>query len=105
MASPADIEMYVGLRVLIGKEEELGDDQVGDLVVDAAGDEDNAVLEQTREDVHLALAPAGGLDNKRYPLTDYGHRILPHSRVCMLSWGQRRRTGYRRFAGLVALAV
>jgi hypothetical protein len=49
--------------------QELGDDQVRDLVVDRAAEEDDALVEQPRVDVELALAARRALDDHR----DQGH--------------------------------
>ncbi len=47
------------------EEEELGDDQIGDHVVDRRADEDDPVLEQPGEDVVGALTAAGLLHHER----------------------------------------
>ena len=60
-----DVEVDVLLRVLGLEEQQLGDDQVGDVVVDRRAEEDDAVLEQARVDVVGALAAAGLLDDDR----------------------------------------
>jgi hypothetical protein len=45
--------------------EELCDHEVGDLVVDRSADEDDALIEQAREDVEGPLAAGGLLDHHR----------------------------------------
>ena len=45
--------------------QQLGDDEVGDLVVDRRAEEDDALVEQPRVDVVLALAARGALDDHR----------------------------------------
>jgi hypothetical protein len=45
--------------------QELGHDEVGDLVVDRRAEEDDALVQQAREDVELALAAGGALDDHR----------------------------------------
>ena len=55
--------MDVVLRILRLEEQQLGDDQVGDLIVDGRAEEDDAVLEQARVDVVGALAPPGLFDD------------------------------------------
>jgi hypothetical protein len=45
--------------------DELGHDQVGDLLVDLATEEDDAVIEQARVDVERALSASGLLDDHR----------------------------------------
>src|SRR5580765_5714344 len=42
---------------------QLGDDEVGDLIVDRGADEDDPLVEQTGVDVERALATRGLLDN------------------------------------------
>jgi hypothetical protein len=53
--------------VLVGVDrlqvQQLGDDQVGDLVVDRLAEEHDALVEQARVDVVLALAPGAALDD------------------------------------------
>jgi hypothetical protein len=43
--------------------QQLGDDQVGDLVVDGGAEEDDAVVEQAGVDVVLALSAGAALDD------------------------------------------
>jgi hypothetical protein len=47
----------------VGQEEQLGDDEVGHVVVDGGAEEDDAVLEQPRVDVEGPLAAVGGFDD------------------------------------------
>ena len=49
--------------------QELRDDEVRDLVVDRRAEEDDALVEQARVDVVLALAAGGALDDRG----DQGH--------------------------------
>ena len=65
-AGRVDVEVDVLVRVLGLEEEQLGDDQVGDVVLDGVAQEDDALLEQPAVDVVGALAPAAALD-------DHGH--------------------------------
>ena len=44
----------------------LGDHEVRDLVADLVAEEDDALVEQPREDVEAALAPRGLLDDDGY---------------------------------------
>jgi hypothetical protein len=53
--------------------QELGDDQVGDLVVHGGAEEDDPLVQKTRVDVVLALAARGSLDHHR----DQGHGPHP----------------------------
>ena len=55
-ARAVHVEVDVLLRVLGLQEEHLGDDQVGHVVFDVARQEDDALLEEPREDVVRALA-------------------------------------------------
>ncbi len=45
--------------------QQLGDDQIRDLVVDRRAEEDDALVEQPAVDVELALAACGLLDHHR----------------------------------------
>ena len=58
-----DVDGDVGVGVLALEVQQLGDDQVGDVVVDGRAEEDDAIDEQTRVDVEGALAAAGALDD------------------------------------------
>ena len=71
-ARAVDVDVDVLLRVLGLEEEELGDDQVGDHVVDRRPDEDDVVLEQARVDVVGPLAAGRLLHDHR----DQGAREL-----------------------------
>ena len=62
-AGRVDVEVDVLLGILHLQEQELGDDQVGHLVVDRRADEDDPVLEQAGIDVHRPLAAAGVFEN------------------------------------------
>mmetsp|Transcript_5165 Transcript_5165/g.8140 ORF Transcript_5165/g.8140 Transcript_5165/m.8140 type:complete len:253 (+) Transcript_5165:312-1070(+) len=52
-ARGVDVEGDVLGRVLVGEVEELGDEDVGDLVVDSLSEEDDAVLEEAGDDILL----------------------------------------------------
>ena len=58
-AGRVDVQLDVTLGVFVVEEEKLGDDQVCDLVIDGKAQEDDALLQQERVDVHGALAAAG----------------------------------------------
>src|SRR5204863_3837893 len=60
-----DVDREVLVWVLRLEVEELGDDQVGDLVVDGGSEEDDALVQQARVDVERALAARGLLDHHR----------------------------------------
>ena len=62
-AGRVDVQADVLLRVLRLEEEELGDDQVGEVVLDRVAQEDDPLAQQARVDVVGALPPAGGLDD------------------------------------------
>jgi hypothetical protein len=55
-----DVEGDVLFGVLVGQVEELGDQNVGDLVIDALSQQKDSVLEQSRQNVHLS---ATGIDD------------------------------------------
>ena len=65
-AGRVDVQADVLLRVLGLEEQELGDHQVGEVVLDRVTQEDDPLAQQPRVDVVGALPPAGGLD-------DHGH--------------------------------
>jgi hypothetical protein len=60
-----DVELDVLVRVLMSQEEHLGDDQVGDLIIDRSTQEDDAVLQQPRVDVERSLTPVRAFDDHR----------------------------------------
>src|SRR3989304_4951696 len=64
-AGRVDVQADVLLRVLGLQEQELGDDQVREVVLDLVADEDDPFLQQPRVDVVGALSAAGGLDDHR----------------------------------------
>ena len=66
-ASPGavDVKMDVGLGVLMGQNKHLGDDEVGDRVVDRGSQDDDAVLEQAGIDIHRPLFTAASFDDDR----------------------------------------
>ena len=72
-AGAVDVEVDVGLVVLVGQDEHLGDHDVGDLVVDGRAQEDDAVLEQAGVDIHRPLFATAPLDDDR----DQWHGCVP----------------------------
>ena len=58
-----DVHEDVLLRVLGLEEQQLGGDERGHMVLDRAGDEDDPLAQQPRENVEAALAPVGLLDD------------------------------------------
>ncbi len=53
-AGAVDVEGDVGLGILVGQVQQLGDEDVRHLVVDALAEEEDAILEEAGDDVHLA---------------------------------------------------
>jgi hypothetical protein len=80
-AGRVDIERDVLVGVLALQVQQLRHHQVRDGVVDRRAKEDDPVLEQAREDVERALAPAGLLDDDRDQIR-IGHEHEPPER-----WG------------------
>jgi len=66
--------------------EDLGDDQVGDLVVDRLAEEDDPLAQQAGVDVVRALAAGGLLDDHR----DQRHRGPPSLLKCNRAVAHRR---------------
>src|SRR5919201_1453050 len=64
-ARRVDVDRHVLVGVLRLQVEELGDDQVGDLVVDWGSEEDDALVQESRVDVERALAARGLFDHHR----------------------------------------
>ena len=52
-ARAVDVEGDVGLGILVGQIQELSDEDVGHLIVDALAEEEDAILEEAGDDVHL----------------------------------------------------
>ena len=52
-ARAVDVEGDVGLGILVGQIQELSDENVGHLIVDALAEEEDAILEEAGDDVHL----------------------------------------------------
>src|SRR4029077_5963192 len=69
-------------RVFGLKEEELGDDEVGDLVVDRSPDENDALFEESRVDVEGTLTAACVLDHHRDEVAGWmlSHGDIAHKR-------------------------
>ena len=81
-AGRVDVERDVALRVVGLEQQELRDDQVRDLVVDLAAEEDDPVAQKPRVDVERALGAAVGLDHGR----DHWHeRLLPVTCNCSVA--------------------
>jgi len=65
-AGRVDVQADVLLGIFRLEEQQLGDDEVRQVVLDDVADEDDPLLQQPRVDVVGALAAAGGFD-------DHGH--------------------------------
>ena len=81
-AGGVDVEVDVLVGIVGLEVDELGDDQVRDLLVDLAAEEHDAVVEQPRVDVERALAASGLLDDHR----DEWHGVLLVGWYCATSW-------------------
>ena len=68
-AGRVDVDRDVLVRIHRLQVQQLRDDDVGDLIVDRGAQEDDALVEQARVDVVLALAASAALDDCR----DQGH--------------------------------
>ena len=64
-----DVHVDVLLRVLLLEEEQLRDDEVRQVIVDRAADEDDSVFEQARINVVSAFAARRLLDHHRYQMS------------------------------------
>lgn len=53
-----NVESNVFFGIVVGKVEELSDENVGDLVVDVGAEEENAIFEETGDDVELGTGGA-----------------------------------------------
>src|SRR5204863_951431 len=87
-ARAVDVEADVLVRALGFQEEDLGADDVGDVVVDGRAEEDDVLPEQARVDVPATLAPVGRLDDLgdvigHSPLTSVSFSLI--SSVSMVS--------------------
>jgi hypothetical protein len=62
-AGGVDVDRDVLVGILGLEMQELGDDQVGDLLVDGRAQEDDPLVQEAAVDVELALATGGALDD------------------------------------------
>ena len=76
-AGAVDVQEDVLVRILAIQVEELGDDQIGDVVVDGRAQKDDAVHEQTRPDVAPGFTPMGHLSDDRGVQKGLVHAV-PH---------------------------
>ena len=58
-----DVEMDVGFFVLVGQNEKLGDDHIGDIVVNGRPKNDDPVLKQAGVNVHRPFFAAVSFDD------------------------------------------
>jgi hypothetical protein len=65
-ARAVDVHLDLAVRIVLSNIQELGNDEVGDHVVDVRAQEHDAVLQEQREDVVAALTSAGLLDHHRH---------------------------------------
>src|SRR5579872_97677 len=77
-ARAVDVQQDVPIGVLGLQKQHLRDHQIGDVVVDGRADEDDAVLQQAREDVVCTLAAVGLFDHHRDQL---GIRRMSHAKA------------------------
>src|SRR5207247_4367502 len=80
-----DVHRYLFLRIVCFQEQELGDHEGRHHILDRTGDEDDALLQQTREDVVGALAPAGLLDHHGDKGINVGINGVAHGSTCLRS--------------------
>jgi hypothetical protein len=64
-ARGVDVDVDVALGIVRIEEQQLGNDDVGDIIVDRRAEENDAVHEEPREDVVRALATARPFDDVR----------------------------------------
>ena len=90
-AGAVDVDRDVLVGVLGLEVQQLGDDQVGDRVVDRRAEEDDPLVEQAAVDVELALPARGPLDHHR----NQWHVPNPSGSLCRVSAGRLRAPGPR----------
>ncbi len=78
-AGRVDVQADVLLGVLGLEEQQLGDDEVGEVILDRVAEEDDPLAKQARVDVVRAFPATGGFDDHRdehrgSPLGSVGHR-------------------------------
>mmetsp|Transcript_36244 Transcript_36244/g.79336 ORF Transcript_36244/g.79336 Transcript_36244/m.79336 type:complete len:311 (+) Transcript_36244:182-1114(+) len=99
-AGTVDVESNVGLGIFVGQIEQLGNEDVGDLVVDALPKEEDTILEEAGDDVHLAALGiddghsdwgcGGLLVGVASPGIDLRLRLFRHHAEGTVGTGQRR---------------
>src|SRR3954463_15308485 len=103
-ARRVDVERDVLVRVLRLEVEELGDDQVHDLVGHGRAEEDDPLVEEARVDVEGALPAGGLLDDHRY---EWAHRAgqssyEPGVQICPLPDSSFSLSGVHSFSRAAA---
>src|SRR4029450_8539486 len=86
------VHPYLFLRIVCFQEQELGDHEGRHHILDRTGDEDDALLQQTREDVVGALAPVGLLDHHGDKGIHVDINGVAHGSTCLrpAAWDRRR---------------
>src|SRR2546423_2133968 len=82
-AGRVDVEVDVLVGVVGFEEQQLGDDDIGDIVVDRRAEEHDPVHQQPGEDVVGALAPAGTLDDVRRIQGGHGQDLTSSMVDCL----------------------
>jgi len=87
-----DVHRYLFLRIVCFQEQELGDHEGRHHILDRTGDEDDALLQQAREDVVGALAPVGLLDHHGDKGIHVDINGVAHGSTCLrpAAWDHRR---------------
>ena len=62
-AGAVDVEMNIGLGILMGQDDHLGDDQVGDRVVDRGAQDDDSILKEAGIDIHRPFFTTAAFDH------------------------------------------
>src|SRR5262249_45889501 len=100
-ARRVDVHRDVLVGILRLQVQELGDDQVGDLIVDGSPQEDDPLVEEAAVDVECALSTGGLLDDHRYELANsprcfcWQARIPADSSNAAIGAYGRKRLSYR----------
>ncbi len=65
-AGGVDVKMNVGFIVFVAQKQHLGDDQIGDIIVDAAAEKNDPVFQQPGENIVGPFAAAALFNNNGY---------------------------------------
>ena len=109
-AGRVDVQADVLLRVLGLEEQQLGDDQVRQVVLDRVTEEDDPLAEQARVDVVRAFPTTGGFDDHRdehrgSPLRSVGHGLASGGAGALLALLAGGRGSGRLVAVVVVVVV